>query len=218
MSARYVGAQVRELDWEMPWNERERKTQEREREPEREPEGLSEFVRDRGDGSSVLRQTNRPPVSGSGSAGRQETENGQSDGKEIASVIQRREQAVIRQEEAVGRLEECLAQMGRMLAAMQRRIEDMEAREQAVTVPHSEVKVIMARIRFRSGEIVEKYGLQKADVKIFRSAIRKEMLKKYGIRDLHDLPASEIGAAERWIDGWNSMRLVMECRDRAERE
>lgn len=188
MSARYVGAQVRELDWEMPWNERERNTLEREREPEREPEDLS-----------------------------QGTEKRQSDGKEIASVIQRREAAVARQEEAVGRLEECLAQMGRMLAAMQRRIEDMEAREQAVTVPHSEVKVIMARIRFRSGEIVEKYGLEKADVKIFRSAIRKEMLKKYGIRDLHDLPASEIGAAERWIDGWNSMRLVMECRDRAER-
>lgn len=186
MSARYVGAQVRELDWEMPWDERERKT--REREPEREPEDLSQAAEKR-----------------------------QSDGKEIASVIQRREAAVARQEEAVGRLEECLAQMGRMLAAMQRRIEDMEAREQAVTVPHSEVKVIMARIRFRSGEIVEKYGLQKADVKIFRGAIRKEMLKKYGIRDLHDLPASEIGAAERWIDGWNSMRLVMECRDRAER-
>ena len=208
MSARYVGAQVRELDWEMPWNERERET--REKETEREPEAASEFVRDRGDGSSVLRQTNRPPVSGSGSAGRQETENG------LLSVIQRREAAVARQEEAVGRLEECLAQMGRMLAAMQRRIEDMEAREQAVTIAHSEVKIIMARIRFRSGEIVEKYGLQKADVKTFRSAIRKEMLKKYGIRDLHDLPASEIGAAERWIDGWNSMRLVMECRDRGE--
>ena len=209
MSARYVGAQVRELDWEMPWNERERKTQEPEE--EREPEGLSET-----DGT-VLRsypsdKTDRTVPRSQGATAREP------EGKEIASVIQRREAAVARQEEAVGRLEECLAQMGRMLAAMQRRIEDMEAREQAVTVPHSEVKVIRARIRFRSGEIVEKYGLQKADVKIFRSAIRKEMLKKYGIRDLHDLPASEIGAAERWIDGWNSMRLVMECRDRAERE
>ena len=201
MSARYVGAQVRELDWEMPWNERERKT----REPEREPEVMSET-----DGT-VLQSYDRRTVPQS-----QGAEKRQSDGKEIASVIQRREQAVIRQEEAVGRLEECLAQMGRMLAAMQRRIEDMEAREQAVTVPHSEVKVIMARIRFRSGEIVEKYGLEKAQAKVFRSAIRKEMLKKYGIRDLHDLPASEIGAAERWIDGWNSMRLVMECRDRGE--
>lgn len=204
MSARYVGAQVRELDWEMPWNERERKTLERE--PEREPEAASET-----DGT-VLQSYDRRTVPRSQGATAREPE-----GKEIASVIQRREAAVARQEEAVGRLEECLAQMGRMLAAMQRRIEDMEAREQAVTVPHSEVKVIMARIRFRSGEIVEKYGLEKADVKIFRSAIRKEMLKKYGIRDLHDLPASEIGAAERWIDGWNSMRLVMECRDRAER-
>ena len=184
MSARYVGAQVRELDWEMPWNERERKT--REPEEERETEAASET-----DGT-VLQSYDRRTVPQS-------------------------QQAVIRQEEAVGRLEECLAQMGRMLAAMQRRIEDMEAREKAVTIAHSEVKVIMARIRFRSGEIVEKYGLQKAEVKIFRSAIRKEMLKKYGIRDLHDLPASEIGAAERWIDGWNSMRLVMECRDRAER-
>lgn len=202
MSARYVGAQVRELDWEMPWNERERKTLEREREPE---------VASETDGT-VLQSYDRRTVPQSQGAEKRE-----SDGKEIASVIQRREQAVVRQEEAVGRLEECLAQMGRMLAAMQRRIEDMEAREQAVTVPHSEVKVIMARIRFRSGEIVEKYGLEKAQVKVFRSAIRKEMLKKYGIRDLHDLPASEIGAAERWIDGWNSMRLVMECRDRAER-
>lgn len=201
MSARYVGAQVRELDWEMPWNERERKT----REPEEEREAASET-----DGT-VLQSCDRRTVPQS-----QGAEERKSDGKEIASVIQRREAAVARQEEAVGRLEECLAQMGRMLAAMQRRIEDMEAREQAVTVPHSEVKVIMARIRFRSGEIVEKYGLEKANVKIFRGAIRKEMQKKYGIRDLHDLPASEIGAAERWIDGWNSMRLVMECRDRAE--
>ena len=204
MSARYVGAQVRELDWEMPWDERERKT--REPEEERETEAASET-----DGT-VLQSYDRRTVPQS-----QGAEKRQSDGKEIASVIQRREAAVARQEEAVGRLEECLAQMGRMLAAMQRRIEDMEAREQAVTVPHSEVKVIMARIRFRSGEICEKYGLEKAQAKVFRSAIRKEMLKKYGIRDLHDLPASEIGAAERWIDGWNSMRLVMECRDRAER-
>ena len=203
MSARYVGAQVRELDWEMPWeDDRERKT----REPEREPEAASET-----DGT-VLQSYDRRTVPRSQGATAREPE-----GKEIASVIQRREAAVARQEEAVGRLEECLAQMGRMLAAMQRRIEDMEAREQAVTIAHSEVKVIMARIRFRSGEIVEKYGLEKAQVKVFRSAIRKEMLKKYGIRDLHDLPASEIGAAERWIDGWNSMRLVMECRDRAER-
>ena len=202
MSARYVGNEAPEMAWRMPWDERARMPLER----ERAPEAASET-----DGT-VLQSYDRRTVPRSQGATARETE-----GKEIASVIQRREAAVARQEEAVGRLEECLAQMGRMLAAIQRRIEDMEAREQAVTVPHSEVKVIMARIRFRSGEIVEKYGLEKAQAKVFRSAIRKEMLKKYGIRDLHDLPASEIGAAERWIDGWNSMRLVMECRDRAER-
>ena len=132
-------------------------------------------------------------------------------------LILREDELVARLGEHVLTLEDCMGQMARMLSAMQRRLDEMEARESLVTIPHAEVHRLQGRIRVRAGEICGKYALEDPESpKIFRAAIRKEMLKKYGIRDLHDLPAAQLGAAERWIDSWGSMRLVMDRRARME--
>jgi len=128
----------------------------------------------------------------------------------------RQDELLSRLGEGVLTLEDCLGQMVRMLGAMQRRLDEMEARETQITIPHAEVVRLQGRIRARSREICEKYELTDAESgKAFRNAMQKEMLKKYSIRNLHDLPAAQLPAAERWIDGWSSMRLVMERRTKA---
>lgn len=110
-------------------------------------------------------------------------------------------------------LSRILAQMGQMMAAMQRRLDDMEARQAAVTVSHGDVKKLNARIRYRADELCRKYSLtDPGSVKAFRAAIRKDLLTRYQVRDLHDLPAASLAGAENTVDSWVNIRLAMERR------
>lgn len=109
-------------------------------------------------------------------------------------------------------LSRILARMGGMMASMQRRMDEMEARQAAVTVRHADVKRIQALIRSRADEICGKYGLKDADRKVFRAAIKKDVLRRCAVKDLHDIPEAMRGAVDRQIDGWTSIRLVMERR------
>lgn len=109
-----------------------------------------------------------------------------------------------------------MAQMGQMLAAMQRRMDEMEERQAAVTVSHGDVKRLQARIRYRAGELCRKYGLEDAEsAKAFRAAMRKDLLKRFQVRDLHDIPAASLPAAEKAAAGWTDIRLAMERRGKA---
>jgi len=106
-----------------------------------------------------------------------------------------------------------LMQMGKMMTVMQKRLDEMEARQAAVTVSHAEVKRIQARIRMRAEEICEKYQLTDGESpKIFRAAIKKELLKRFLVKDLHDLPAAALGQAETLAGSWTNIRLIMERR------
>lgn len=116
-------------------------------------------------------------------------------------------------QENVEQLGRYLAQMGQMMAAMQRRLDDMEARQAAVTVSHGDVKKLNARIRYRADELCRKYSLtDPGSVKAFRAAIRKDLLTRYQVRDLHDLPAASLAGAENMVDSWVNIRLAMERR------
>ena len=115
---------------------------------------------------------------------------------------------------AVAQLGQYVGQLGMIIGAMQRRMEELEAKQAAVTVRHEDVKRLQALIRMRADEICGKYDLKdRESAKIFRAAIKKDLLKRFGVKDLHDVPAAMLGGAETMIGGWTNIRLAMERRE-----
>ena len=126
------------------------------------------------------------------------------------------QKTIANMEENAQRMSEAILQLGTMIGTMQRRMEEMEARQAAVTISHADVKRIQARIRSRADETCRKYSLADTQSqKIFRAAIKKDVLRRWQVKDLHDLPVSAQAAAENLIDGWTNIRLVMERRGSA---
>ena len=106
-----------------------------------------------------------------------------------------------------------LAQLGHMMATMQKRMDEMEARQKQVTASHEEVKRIQRVIRWRAGEICDKYQLTDPESgKILRAAIKKDILSRWGVKDLHDLPERALDAVRAAVCSWVNIRLVMERR------
>ena len=106
-----------------------------------------------------------------------------------------------------------LKQMGNMMAAMQKRMDEMEARQRQVTVTHEEVKRIERLIRMRAQELCDKYSLEDNESpKVIRKAIRADVMKRWGVKDLHDLPEAAAAAVRNAVGGWVNIRLVMERR------
>ena len=106
-----------------------------------------------------------------------------------------------------------LMRMGQVISTMQRRMDELEARQAQVTISHRDVKQLMARIRWKAGEICRKNNLQDKDSpRIFRAAIRKDVLARHQVKDLHDLPATALAGAEKQVDTWTNIRLIMERR------
>ena len=106
-----------------------------------------------------------------------------------------------------------IMQMGQLLGSVQKRLDDLEAKQAAVTIAHRDVLQLMARIRWKAAEICGKYNLQDPESpKIFRAAIKKDVLARYQVKDLHDLQAAMLPAAHKQIESWTDIRLVMERR------
>ena len=106
-----------------------------------------------------------------------------------------------------------LMRMGHVISTMQRRMDELEARQAAVTISHEDVKMLQAKIRWRAEEICRKNNLQDKDSpRIIRAAIKKDVLKRHQVKDLHDLPAAMLAAAHKQIETWTDIRLIMERR------
>ena len=108
-----------------------------------------------------------------------------------------------------------LGQLGVIIGAMQRRMDELERQQAAVTIRHEDVKRLQALIRMRAEQICGKYELEDKDsLRIFRAAIKKDLMKRCGVKDLHDVPAAMLGGAENMISGWTNIRMAMERRAR----
>lgn len=106
-----------------------------------------------------------------------------------------------------------MMRMGQIISTMQRRLDDLEERQAKITISHGEVKRIQGLIRCRADEICRKYNLQDKDSqKIFRAAIKKDVLRRWQVKDLHDIPVAAISAVDNLISGWTNIRMVMERR------
>lgn len=113
----------------------------------------------------------------------------------------------------VAQLGQYIGQLGVIISTMQRRMDEMEMQQAAVTIRHDDVKRLQALIRMRAEQICGKYELKDKDSpRIFRAAIKKDVLKRCGVKDLHDVPAAQIAGAESLVNGWTNIRMVMDRR------
>lgn len=119
---------------------------------------------------------------------------------------------------AIAQLGVYVDQLGRMLLSIQQRMERLERENtRRITISHDQVITLQKRIRLRSDEICAKYRLAgKGDAAAFRAAIKKQLLIRYGIKDLHDLPLAELRDAGDLIDHYASIQLVMDRRRKTE--
>lgn len=108
-----------------------------------------------------------------------------------------------------------LVQMAQMMLRLQGRLDELEEKQKAATVTHDEVKGIQQLIRIRADEYCEKYGLTDAkDAAKIRATIKKAILVRYGIKDLHDVPAIARQAVEALISRWADIKLVYRIREK----
>lgn len=108
-----------------------------------------------------------------------------------------------------------MVQMAQMMSMMQKRLDEMESRQQQVTLTHGDVKILQGLIRSRSTEYCEKYGITSAsNLRSVSAGIKRAILTRYGVKDLHDVPAIARQAVEAQIERWSDMRLMMKCRER----
>lgn len=115
---------------------------------------------------------------------------------------------------AIAQLGGYVSQLGRIVAAMQRRMDEMEMESRRkLTISHADALNLQKLIRQRAADICAQYQLTSAqDAAAFRAAIKKAVLTRHGIRDLHDLPLAALDGAGDQIAHYASMALVMERR------
>ena len=107
-----------------------------------------------------------------------------------------------------------LVQMAGMMLRLQGRLDELEEKQKAATVTHDEVKGIQQLIRMREEEYCEKYALEDPkDAAKIRAAIKKAILTRYGIKDLHDVPAIARQAVEALISRWADIKMVYRIRE-----
>ena len=118
---------------------------------------------------------------------------------------------------SVQQLGEYILRMGQLIGQMQRRMDELEARQKQVTVSHRDALRLQAMIRARGEEYCQRYNLNSPDsLRVIRAAIKRDIRQRYGVKDLHDLPAGMLRAVEDEIIRWANIRLVLDCRERLE--
>ena len=114
----------------------------------------------------------------------------------------------------VDRLGAYLVQMAQMMQTMQKRMDEFEKAQQQITLTHQDVLIINGMIRTAAADYCLRYDiLDDGSGRAVRSAIKKAILKRYGVKDLHDVPAIARSAVEAQIQHWTDIRLVMKRRE-----
>lgn len=116
-------------------------------------------------------------------------------------------------EESARQLSVQVAQLGRIVTVLARRMEDMEAQSaRLITVSHAQALQLWKQIRSKAQAVAQRYALPEDSEKKIRAAIKKELLTRIGVRDLHDTPLAAWDRAAGIIDGFSSIGLIMEIR------
>ena len=117
--------------------------------------------------------------------------------------------------ESVGQMQLVLAQMARLLRDTRSQMEEMQAQQKKVTATHEEVKRIQAAIRSAAEYFCSRHGFtDPADLRAVRADIKKTILNRWQVKDLHDVPQVALGSVGKLIETYGNIRLVYRLREK----
>ena len=117
--------------------------------------------------------------------------------------------------ESVGNMQILIAQMARLIHDTRKQMEEMQAAQRQVTVTHAEVKRLQAAIREAADEFCRRHFFEDPkDAQAVRADIKKTILSRWQVKDLHDLPQIALGPAGKLIEGYGNIRLVYRLREK----
>lgn len=118
------------------------------------------------------------------------------------------------QAEQIVQLTTLVQRFSSVLLAMDQRMAKLERLlDRKVTIEAKQYKAIQKAVKERAKELCDKYKLdQKEAGKVIRKAITSEVLTRYGIQDLHDLPDNYFDIVLQEIAGFTSYALVCKLR------
>lgn len=103
-------------------------------------------------------------------------------------------------------------QLAAVVGRLEARLAALEAeKSDKVTILHGDVNRLNKMVRARADAIGTRYEMDTAGIRRIRAAIRKDVLRQYGIRDFHDLPARLLPACQLLINNWSSLAAVKEA-------
>ena len=118
------------------------------------------------------------------------------------------------QAEQIVQLTTLVKQFSAVLMAMDQRMAKLEKLlDRKVTIEAKQYKAIQKAVKERSRELCEKYKLDPKEAgKVFRKTITAEVMNRYGVQDLHDLPDIYYDIVLQEIAGFTSFALVCKLR------
>ena len=116
---------------------------------------------------------------------------------------------------SVGEMQLILAQMARLVQDTRQQMEEMQSQQRQVTVNHGEVKKINAVIRSAAADFCNRHGFtDAADLRTVRADIRKAVLTRWQVKDLHDIPQIALGNVYKLIGNYGNIKLVFRLREK----
>ena len=116
---------------------------------------------------------------------------------------------------SVGDMQLLIAQMARLIRDTRQQMEEMQSQQRQVTVNHGEVKKINAVIRAAAADFCDRHGFtDPADARAVRADIRKTVLGRWQVKDLHDIPQIALGNVYQLIGNYGNIRLVFRLREK----
>ena len=106
-------------------------------------------------------------------------------------------------------------QLGVYLVQLDTRLRKQEAlMQKRLTISSAQYRQMLAAIRRRASEIARKYQLDSAVLPPLRTAIRQDIVRRWHVKDLHDLPESMLTEAIAGINTWDSYSTIRKLRQR----
>lgn len=118
------------------------------------------------------------------------------------------------QAEQIVQLTQLVQRFSSVLLAMDQRMAKLEKLlDRKVTIEAKQYKSLQKAIKERASELCEKYKLDPKEAgKVIRKSITKELMTRYGVQDLHDLPDNYYDICLQEIAGYSSYALVCKLR------
>ena len=106
------------------------------------------------------------------------------------------------------------AGLSALWAQMDARITALEQEKTQATILHKDALIISRMIREKADGEAYAHGLDTHGAQLLRGMLKRQVLSRYGIRDLHDLPKCRYGDCTAYIGSWLSYLSIKKVREK----